>query len=222
MRLSRLYLYTSLSVFDLVYLLVFMHSVLYTHTHTHTHTHTYTHTHTHTHTHIIYIYVCMYMPHFDTLCAPVCREYMATAFVVLTVFATDVDKQTRHSQSGLKVFLPRPRSCSRPRTRPRPRSHIPLHLHVSLAFSLSLSLWLSIYFFLSTSPLHRPWLVTENVCVYCGTLMWWGGAGDVASSFRSAGHWLGICCGLLRCGPLHRLFYTWSPGNMTMFIHDNT
>jgi hypothetical protein len=41
----------------------------------------------------------VYMPHFDTLCALVCREYMATAFVVLTVFATDVDKQTRHSQS---------------------------------------------------------------------------------------------------------------------------
>ena len=83
------------------------------------------------------------MPHFDTLRAPVCREYMATAFVVLTVFATDVDKQTRHSQSGLKVFLPRPRS--RHRSRHRPRSHIPLHLHFSLAFSLSLSLFLSLY-----------------------------------------------------------------------------
>ncbi len=46
--LSRLYLYTSLSVFDRVYLLVFMHNVLHIHTHTHTFTHTHTHTHTHT------------------------------------------------------------------------------------------------------------------------------------------------------------------------------
>ena len=32
-----------------------------------------------------------------------CREYMATAFLVLTVFATVVDKHGRHSESGLKV-----------------------------------------------------------------------------------------------------------------------
>jgi hypothetical protein len=31
------------------------------------------------------------------------REYMATAFLVLTVFATVVDKHGRHSESGLKV-----------------------------------------------------------------------------------------------------------------------
>merc|ERR1712205_32262 len=35
-------------------------------------------------------------------------EYMATAFLVLTVFATVVDKHGRHSESGLKVTLPAP------------------------------------------------------------------------------------------------------------------
>jgi hypothetical protein len=34
------------------------------------------------------------------------REYMATAFLVLTVFATVVDKQSRHADSGVKVSLP--------------------------------------------------------------------------------------------------------------------
>ena len=88
----------------------------------------------------------MYMPHFDTLCASVCREYMATAFVVLTVFATDVDKQTRHSQSGLKVFLPRPRS------RPRPRSHISTFLWLSPFLSPSGSLSTSSFPLLPLAP----------------------------------------------------------------------
>jgi aquaporin TIP len=35
-------------------------------------------------------------------------EYMATAFLVLTVFATVVDKQSRHADSGVKVTLPAP------------------------------------------------------------------------------------------------------------------
>jgi len=33
------------------------------------------------------------------------REYMSTAFLVFTVFATVVDKHTRHAESGLKVLL---------------------------------------------------------------------------------------------------------------------
>lgn len=33
----------------------------------------------------------------------VSREYMATAFLVLTVFATVVDKHGRHADSGVKV-----------------------------------------------------------------------------------------------------------------------
>ena len=37
----------------------------------------------------------------------VSREYMATAFLVLTVFATVVDKHGRHSESGLKVSVRR-------------------------------------------------------------------------------------------------------------------
>ena len=51
------------------------------------------------------------------VCACVCvcvrmmsREYMATAFLVLTVFATVVDKQSRHADSGVKVSLP-PSAC---------------------------------------------------------------------------------------------------------------
>eukprot|EP00277_Geminigera_cryophila_P011262 CAMPEP_0179448076 /NCGR_PEP_ID=MMETSP0799-20121207/31883_1 /TAXON_ID=46947 /ORGANISM="Geminigera cryophila, Strain CCMP2564" /LENGTH=259 /DNA_ID=CAMNT_0021239479 /DNA_START=14 /DNA_END=793 /DNA_ORIENTATION=- len=35
-------------------------------------------------------------------------EYMSTAFLVFTVFATVVDKHTRHAESGLKVTLPAP------------------------------------------------------------------------------------------------------------------
>ena len=35
-------------------------------------------------------------------------EYMATAFLVLTVFATVVDKHGRHADSGVKVTLPAP------------------------------------------------------------------------------------------------------------------
>jgi len=35
-------------------------------------------------------------------------EYMSTAFLVFTVFATVVDKHGRHAESGLKVTLPAP------------------------------------------------------------------------------------------------------------------